>query len=138
MAKRLEQLQVAAVEVPVHLPDEPAELEVLGLVVAGTGNGTLHADLLAALLEAQAAGLPVVACRTAGVPEVVLDGRTGILTPPGDAGALAQAIDSLVDDEALARSLGDNAREFVMTERSQPVIARQISTLLLSALEHVL
>jgi glycosyltransferase involved in cell wall biosynthesis len=91
-----------------------------------------------AYLEAQAAGLPVVACRIAGVPEVVLDGRTGILTPPGDAGALAKAIDSLTDGEALARALGENARDFVMTERSQPVIARQMSTLILSALEHVL
>jgi glycosyltransferase involved in cell wall biosynthesis len=88
-----------------------------------------------AYLEAQAAGLPVVACRIAGVPEVVEHGRTGLLTPPGDPEALANAIDSLIDDKLLKRSLGAAARDFVLSERSQEVIARQISSLLLSALE---
>ena len=45
-----------------------------------------------AFLEAQAAGLPVVAGRTGGVPAVVADGVTGVLTPIGDAAAFAAAI----------------------------------------------
>ena len=43
-----------------------------------------------ALLEAQAAGLPVVAGAVGGVPSIVADGITGLLTPPGDVGAFAR------------------------------------------------
>ncbi len=91
-----------------------------------------------AYLEAQAAGLPVVACKTAGVPEVVVDGRTGILTSADDASVLAQAIDALTENDALRRSLGQNAREFVLTERSQRVVADKIAALLVKALEYPL
>jgi glycosyltransferase involved in cell wall biosynthesis len=51
-----------------------------------------------AFLEAQASGLPVVAGRTGGVPSVVADGITGVLTPIGDAGAFAGAVARLLDD----------------------------------------
>src|SRR5439155_20302278 len=50
-----------------------------------------------AFLEAQAAGLPVVAGRTGGVPAVVADGVTGILTPIGDPAAFADAVAQLLD-----------------------------------------
>ncbi len=66
-----------------------------------------------ALLEAQAAGLPVVAGRSGGVPEVVEDGVTGLLTPPGDAIAFAEALRSLLTDEerraAMAAAAGERA-----------------------------
>ena len=71
-----------------------------------------------AYLEAQAAGLPVVAQATAGVPEVVRDGVTGLLTPQGDIDAYAEAIRRLLHDEALRQTLGANARRFVLAERS--------------------
>ncbi|TPP09323.1 glycosyltransferase family 4 protein [Rhizobium glycinendophyticum] len=91
-----------------------------------------------AYLEAQAAGLPVIAFETAGVPEVVADGRTGILTPPGDTDALAGAIDRLLQDSDLRRSLGQMARDFVLTEHSEPIASAQIAPLLLAALEYPL
>jgi glycosyltransferase involved in cell wall biosynthesis len=62
-------------------------------------------------LEAMAAGLPVVSCRAAAVPEVVLDGETGILTPPRDPAALAGAIASLLADPARARGMGEAGRK---------------------------
>jgi len=57
-------------------------------------------------LEAMVAGLPVVACRAAAVPEVVLDGQTGLLVPPRDPVALATALGTLLADPERARALG--------------------------------
>ena len=51
-----------------------------------------------AVIEAMAARLPVVATAVGGVPELVLDGETGLLTPPDDAQALAAALAALADD----------------------------------------
>jgi len=83
-----------------------------------------------AYLEAQAAGLPVVAQAIAGVPEVVLAGQTGVLTPPGDVSAYANAIrDLLVDTDKRAR-MSDMARQFVRDERSLDKAAAQLSALL--------
>ncbi len=53
-----------------------------------------------ALIEAQAAGVPVIAGRTGGVPEVVADEETGLLPPIGDAAAFAAAVAALMDDPA--------------------------------------
>lgn len=61
-------------------------------------------------LEAMAAELPVVACRIAAIPEVVLDGVTGLLAPPRDPGPLAGLIERLIADPALARRLGQEGR----------------------------
>ena len=61
-------------------------------------------------LEAMAAGLPVVACRAAAVPEVVLDGRTGVLVPPRDPEALAAALADLLERPGRARELGEAGR----------------------------
>jgi glycosyltransferase involved in cell wall biosynthesis len=61
-------------------------------------------------LEAMAAELPVVACRIAAVPEVVLDGATGLLVPPRDPGALAEAMERLIADPELGRRLGQEGR----------------------------
>ncbi len=61
-------------------------------------------------LEAMAAGLPVVACRVAAVPEVVLDGVTGRLVPPRDPAGLAVALEELLTDPASGRRLGEAGR----------------------------
>ncbi len=63
-----------------------------------------------ALIEAAAAGVPAVATRVGGVPSVVLDGKTGLLAPRGDAVALATAVLRLLDDPALRQSFGQAAR----------------------------
>ena len=61
-------------------------------------------------LEAMAAELPVVACRIAAIPEVVVDGVTGLLGDPRDPGALAGLIERLIADPALAGRLGREGR----------------------------
>lgn len=63
------------------------------------------------VLEAMASGRPVVASRVGGVPEVVDDGATGSLVPPGDSHALAQAIVSLLEDPARREAMGAAARQ---------------------------
>jgi len=59
-----------------------------------------------AVMEAQLSGLPVVATRHAGIPEVVLEGETGLLVEEGDRDGMAAAIGRLADDPALAEQLG--------------------------------
>lgn len=63
-----------------------------------------------ALLEAMAAGLPVVATRVGGIPELVEDGVTGILVPPGDPSALATALALVANDPGLRTHMGIAAR----------------------------
>jgi glycosyltransferase involved in cell wall biosynthesis len=58
-----------------------------------------------------AAGLPVVATRVGGVGELVADGETGMLVPPGDPAALSAALALLIADPALRHRLGDAGRE---------------------------
>ena len=70
----------------------------------------LKEGLGVAALEAGAAGIPVVGARAGGIPEVVVDGETGLLCPAGDAGALAAAIERLLGDPEAAREMGKRAR----------------------------
>jgi starch synthase len=67
-------------------------------------------------LEAMACETAVVGSRVGGIPEVVDDGRTGLLVPPADPKALAAAINSLLADPARARALGAAGRERVLAE----------------------
>lgn len=64
-------------------------------------------------LEASAMELPAVASDIHGIPDVVLDGETGLLAPPADAGALAVAIERLAGDPALRRAMGVAGRAYV-------------------------
>jgi len=66
-----------------------------------------------AVLEAMAAGLPIIATPVGGIPEVIRDGETGLLVPPNDHKALAEAILKLRQDEALRTKLGEQAQKWV-------------------------
>lgn len=71
-----------------------------------------------AMLEAQASGLPVVAARVRGVPDVVVDGQTGFLTPEGDAPAFAATVGFLIGDPAARQAMGAAAAQFVRKQRA--------------------
>lgn len=77
------------------------------------------------LLEAMAAGVPIIASRTGGIPEVLEDGRDGFLAPPGDVPALAQALTTLLRDADRRQELVKRGRERVQAydwERLYPTI----------------
>ncbi len=76
------------------------------------------------LLEAMAAGLPVVAARTAAIPEVVPDGQCGLLVEPGDVAGFAAALDALLKDSALRQRLG-NAGLARAEQYDAPCIGRE-------------
>ncbi|WP_288429313.1 glycosyltransferase family 4 protein [uncultured Agrobacterium sp.] len=86
-----------------------------------------------AYLEAQAAGLPVIAEHIAGVPEVVSDGETGILIQPGQSQIFADAIASLLTDARKRQRLADNARHFATQERSLQKAAAKLDEILQAA-----
>lgn len=71
-----------------------------------------------AVLEAMAAGLPVVATQVGGVGEIVVPGTTGLLVPAGDPAALSKALSSYVSDDALRASHGASGRKRVESEFS--------------------
>ena len=99
------------------LPDIYAACDIYVWPAVGEAYGM-------ALLEAQAAGLPVVAGRVRGVPEVVGDGVTGILVADGDVAGFAAAVRHLLDNASFRARLGRQARAFVASERSIAQAAR--------------
>ncbi|MER6629066.1 glycogen synthase [Streptomyces sp. NPDC000987] len=78
-------------------------------------------------LEAMACGTPVVASRVGGIPEVVEDGRTGVLVSPGDdfEADLARALDSVLGDPEAARRMGEAGRERAVDEFGWDTVARR-------------
>jgi glycosyltransferase involved in cell wall biosynthesis len=75
-------------------------------------------------LEAMSASVAVLASRVGGLPEAVVEGETGVLVPPGDPGALAEALDRLMDDPALRARLGAAGRERVPMFTAPAVVPR--------------
>lgn len=66
------------------------------------------------LMEAMACGLPVVSTRLVGIPDLVVDGETGLLAAPNDAAGLADCLQRMLDDKALAQRMAEAGREYVV------------------------
>lgn len=90
-----------------------ADVAVLSSVPTRSGK---REGIPVVLMEAMANGLPVVASALSGIPELVDDGRSGILVPPRDTFALADALQRLNDDPALRHRMGLAGREKVVQE----------------------
>jgi glycosyltransferase involved in cell wall biosynthesis/GT2 family glycosyltransferase len=75
-----------------------------------------HEDFPIVVLEAMAAGKPVIASRVAGTPEQVIDGGTGFLVQPGDEQALAARLSQLIGDDRLRHAMGEAARTRFLEE----------------------
>lgn len=81
------------------------------------------------VLEAMAAGLPILSTPVGGIPEVVTDGVEGFLVAPGDVSALANRLEQLLSTPDLAKTMGAAARRKVASTYSAEVIVPQIETL---------
>ena len=80
-------------------------------------------------LEAMACGLPVVACRGTGAADVIKDGVTGLLVPPREVKPLAKSISRLLQDPVLSDSIGQAAKEYVVTHASTDVCIDRLENL---------
>jgi glycosyltransferase involved in cell wall biosynthesis len=88
------------------------------------------------IVEAMAAGLPVIASRTSGPAEILDDGVTGLLTPPGDAPALAEAMARLLAHPEAARTLAERGRTHVLARYDLRETIRLLDTHVLETLDH--
>lgn len=80
-----------------------------------------------AVLEAMAARIPIVSSAIGGTDELIEDGRSGLLVPPGDAEALAVALRRVLEDETLRRSLASHARERVESGLTREQMAGRVT-----------
>ena len=94
---------------------ERCEVFVLPSRQADKGSGVMD-GIPGSLMEAMALGIPVISFPVSGIPELVVDGETGLLVPPGDERMLADAIARLLCSEELRRRLGHAGREKVVRE----------------------
>ncbi len=85
------------------------------------------------LMEPQASGIPVIATQVGGVSELVIDGETGFVVPPGDVDALATCIQKLADDRTLRTQLGTAGRKIVVEHFNSEEEARRLAALFRAA-----
>ena len=99
-------------------PEVAAQLRAAHVLVAPSvpTAGGKREGIPVVLMEAMSSGLPVVASDLSGIPELVADGVSGLLTPPGDAAAIADALARLAADPALRARLGAAGRRRIQEE----------------------
>jgi glycosyltransferase involved in cell wall biosynthesis len=105
--------------------DVPAALEGASVAVAPYPDSADHYFSPLKVYEYGAAALPVVASRIGQIPQIVVDGATGVLVPPSDPAALAAAVDALVADPGRARRLGAAARRRMESRHSWDTVLEQ-------------
>jgi glycosyltransferase involved in cell wall biosynthesis len=111
-----------------HRDDVPALLSASDLFVLPSASEASPN----VVLEAMAASLPVVASRVGGIPELVVDGVTGHLVPPGDPDALAAALLDLLDHPERGITFGSAGRARIAREYSFERMVMQFETLYLT------
>lgn len=104
-----------------------ADVVVLPSILGSRGD---REGIPVALMEAMASGKPVVSSRQSGIPELVEDGVAGLLCPPGDATALAEALAVLAADPALRRRMGVAGRRKILEEFDMRSSARALAAML--------
>lgn len=128
-------LEQAAQGLPVDFVGYKAQSEVADLLAEADALvlPSFAEGVPVVLMEAMATGLPVVTTRIAGVPELVEDGTSGRLVPPGDAEALRAALCDVLSDPARARAMGQAGQARVRADYTSDGEAARLSHLLLAA-----
>jgi len=111
-----------------RVPDEMRRASVLVLC-------SDHEGLPSAIMEALMCGLPVVATRTGGIPDLVKNGENGFLVDSDDASGLATRLTEILSNQSLARRVGNNAHAFAAQHLSKEVIIPEIERLYLEAIK---
>lgn len=101
-------------------------------VVASVGSEALSR----ATLEYMATEIPVVATKVGGIPEILPDGKAGVLVPPGDPESMAQALEDLLSDESRRKEMGRFGRKTVEELHTIQRQVDQLETIYSEALEH--
>jgi phosphatidylinositol alpha-1,6-mannosyltransferase len=109
-------------------PDLPLLLNAASayIGVSRRADGTRVEGFGVALAEASACGLPVIAGQSGGLAEAVRDGETGLVVDPDDAGAVAAAVKRLLEDQLLARRLGQGGRKAIETHYNWDRVIRDL------------
>lgn len=113
-----------------QLPAAYAALDIFAMPCRTRLGGADVEGLGMAYLEAQAAGLPVVAGSSGGAPEAVCDGDTGLVVDGTDVDAVAEALAGLLDDTVRRRAMGERARAWAVEHWSWEVSARRFQRVL--------
>lgn len=103
------------------------EVSAVALASVDLGGGCRE-GIPVALVEAMSYGIPVIATSTGGIPELIQPG-TGLLVPPADPTALADAILRILQDESLAEEIGRGARRHIISTRDVVRIASKLEAL---------
>ncbi|OQW35088.1 MAG: hypothetical protein A4E19_01835 [Nitrospira sp. SG-bin1] len=125
----LNQAQGAGIGQAVHLV---GHREDVALALAGMDCfvlPSLNEGMGRALIEAMAAGLPVIASRVGGIPALIEDEKSGLLVPAGDSQALAAALRRILSDPAWAWALGRDARESIGADYGVPSMVSAIEAI---------
>jgi starch synthase len=111
----------------IWIPEMLPKREVIQLLTHATvfAIPSIYEPLGIVNLEAMACGTAVVGSRTGGIPEVVADGETGLLVPPGEPGPLAEALNTLIRDPGRAAAMGQAGRKRAVAEFGWSAIAAQ-------------
>ncbi|QSO54651.1 glycosyltransferase family 4 protein [Alicyclobacillus curvatus] len=117
-----------------HREDIPAVLKRTDIFVLPT----LTENYPYSIIEAQAVGTAIIASNVGGVPEVLEDGVTGLLVPPGDVNHLSDALRRLLDDQALRYRLGKNCTELRGEKLSIATMMQEVTSVYELALEDVI
>ncbi|GJL65082.1 MAG: glycosyl transferase [Nitrospirales bacterium] len=116
-----------------HMEDIPSCLAAMDAFVLPS----LNEGMGRALIEAMAAGLPVIASNVGGVPAIVQDGQTGLLVPPGNSDALAEALERYLQSPEWANMIGAAAQEYISTRFDVSSMVRGVESVYDEALiEH--
>ena len=81
------------------------------------------------IAEASLCELPVISTNTGSIKEVLIDGETGIMVPPGDAGKLSEAIEKIIVNRDLGEQLGKRGRQYIIENFSNKIIANKLFNL---------